>query len=143
VLQEAYGLEDAGDCAGAMVFNGGVAWRGSICGVISGAAIAVGGLAAQRVSDHRRAKRIARCIMDRWIETFQAAYGSLNCRDLIGQEIHTEEQHASFIASGVWRDTCMQQIEVAVQGLFSLRDMAVWTQVVSQIERDVMPGERA
>lgn len=134
VLQEAYELENAADCAGAMVFNGGVAWRGGVCGAISGAAMAVGRLAAQRVSDHRGAKWVARLLMDAWIDTFEATYGSVECRDLIGRDIHSEEEHTAFIESGVWRDTCTRQIEFAVRNLFSLRDMAVWSKAVEEIE---------
>ena len=134
VLQEAYGLKDASDCSGAMAFNGGIAWRGSVCGVITGAAIAVGRLAGQRAQSHREAKRVTRLIIDGWIDSFYAQFGSINCRDLIGQDIHSPEGHAAFIERGVWRDTCMGQIEFAVRTLQSLREPDVWARVMTEIE---------
>jgi C_GCAxxG_C_C family probable redox protein len=134
VLQEVFGLSNATDSSPAMVLNGGVAWRGGICGAISGAALAVGRLAEQRVTGHKDAKRIARCIVDRFIDEFQAARGSADCRDLIGQGIHTEEQHTQFIESGIWRDVCMRQIEFAIHRLFAFHDEQVWNQTVRAVE---------
>lgn len=133
VLQQAYGLPNADDCSAAMVFNGGVAWRGGVCGVIAGVSLAVGRLTAQRIADHRLAKRVGRLIIDRWIDRFEGAYGAVDCRDLIGQDIHSAEGHAAFIESGVWRDTCMRQIEFAVQELLGLRNTDVWARVVEEI----------
>lgn len=134
VLQEVFGLSNATDSSPAMVLNGGIAWRGGICGAISGAALAVGRLAEQRVAGHKDAKRVARCIMDRFIDEFQSAQGSVDCRDLIGQGIHAEEQHTQFIESGIWRDVCMRQIEFAIRRLFALHDEQVWNQTVRAIE---------
>jgi C_GCAxxG_C_C family probable redox protein len=136
VLQEVFGLPNATDSSPAMVLNGGVAWRGGICGAISGAAMAVGRLAEQRVVGHKNAKRTARCIIDRFIDEFQAVQGCVDCRDLIGQDIHTDEQHTDFIESGVWRDVCMRQIEFAIRELFLLHDEQVWSQTVHAVETD-------
>lgn len=134
VLQEVFDLPNATDSSPAMVLNGGVAWRGGICGAISGAAMAVGRLAEQRVVDHKNAKRIARRIMARYIDEFQATHGFVNCRDLIGRGIHTDEQHTEFIESGIWRDICMRQMEFAIQHLCSLRDEQVWKQTVREVD---------
>jgi C_GCAxxG_C_C family probable redox protein len=136
VLQEVFGLPNATDSSPAMVLNGGVAWRGGICGAISGAAMAVGRLAEQRVVGHKDAKQTARRIIDRFIDEFQAVQGCVDCRDLIGQDIHTDEQHTDFIESGVWRDVCMRQIEFAIRELFLLHDEQVWSQTVHAVETD-------
>ena len=50
-LQRAYGLPNADDSSSAMALNGGVAYSGGVCGAISGAAMAVGRLAEQRIGD--------------------------------------------------------------------------------------------
>jgi len=134
VLQEAFGLPDATDSSLAMVLNGGVAWWGGICGAISGAAMAVGRLAGQRVADHKEAKGIARRIMGRYMDEFKSAYGCVDCRCLLGQEIRTDEQHTEFIESEVWRDVCMRQIEFAVQKLLPLQDEQVWEQAVREAD---------
>ena len=49
VLKETYGLPDASDSAPAMALNGGLAYSGGPCGAVSGAALAIGQLAAQRI----------------------------------------------------------------------------------------------
>jgi len=133
VLQEAFGLPNATDASAAMVLNGGVAWRGGICGVVSGAAMAVGRLAEQRVTGHKNAKRVARQIIDRFIDAFEAVYGSADCRDLIGQSIHSDQDHTAFIESELWRDVCMRQIEFAVQKLCPLYNEQIWRETVRAI----------
>ena len=126
VLQEAFDLSNAPDSALAMALNGGVAWSGGVCGAITGAALAFGWLAGQRVADHKEAKRVARRIMARYTEEFCRQWGAVDCRTLIGQEIRTDEQHTAFIKSGLWQDVCMRQIEFAVRKLLPLRDEEVW-----------------
>jgi C_GCAxxG_C_C family probable redox protein len=114
VLKEAFGLADAADPAAALALNGGVAYSGGVCGAITGAALAVGLLAARGSADHASAKRVSREAIADLVEAFEAEFGSLNCRDLIGRDIRSPEAHAAFIASDVWRTTCMRQIEFAV-----------------------------
>jgi C_GCAxxG_C_C family probable redox protein len=120
VLQEAYGLENAGEVSAAMALNGGVAWSGGVCGALSGAALAVGRLAAQRLPDRRAAKQAAREIVARHLEAFRNMHGAVDCRDLIQQDIHTETLHAAFIESGLWRERCLSQIEFTIRRLFAL-----------------------
>jgi len=115
-----------------MALNGGVAYGGNICGAISGAAMAVGMLAHERIHDHKRAKRAARQMIMRYMDEFQQAYQSVNCIDLIELDIRDEEQHRQFIDSGVWRTACMGQIEFAVRKLTPLYDQAIWAQAVQE-----------
>jgi C_GCAxxG_C_C family probable redox protein len=116
-LKEAFRLPDAADSSAAMALNGGVAYSGGICGAISGSALAVGLLAGRRTANHARAKRTARQFVARLVSDFEAEFGSVDCRTLIGRDIRTPEGHAAFIESGVWRTVCMRQIEFAVERL--------------------------
>ncbi len=109
-----------------MALNGGLAYSGGPCGAISGAAMAVGLLAAQRIADHREAKTAARRITAGLMDEFGAAHGATDCRDLIGLDLGTESGHREFIASGIWRERCMAQIEFAVRHLAPLADVAAW-----------------
>ena len=122
VLQQTYGLPNAADSSPAMVLNGGVAWSGGPCGAITGAAMAVGRLAAQRIADHKEAKRVARSIIAQVMAEFRAEYGHTDCRDLVGLDISTEEGHAQFIEGQMWHTVCMRQIEFVVRRLVRLRD---------------------
>lgn len=130
VLQEAYGLPDAADSSPAMALNGGVAWRGGICGAISGAAMALGRLAARRIADHKEAKRAARCISASLMDDFSREVGKLDCRDLTGLDISTVEGHTIFIESKVWHGVCMAQIEFALRRLVPLQNERAWQEML-------------
>ena len=116
-LKEAFGLPDAADPSAAMALNGGVAWSGGICGALTGAALTVGGLVAARIPEHATAKGIAREVVAGLIDGFEAEFGAVDCRALLGREIRTPEAHAAFIESGTWRTACLRQIEFAVERL--------------------------
>jgi C_GCAxxG_C_C family probable redox protein len=133
VLKSAFGLPDSDDSSAAMALNGGVAHSGGTCSAISGAAMAVGMLAAGRIADHREAKRAARLITVRLMAEFEASYGWTACRDLIGMEISTEAGHRAFIEGGIWRDRCMRQIEFVVRRLLPLADESAWRQLMGEI----------
>ncbi len=132
-LQTIYELPESADSSAAMVLNGGVAYSGGICGAISGAAMAVGRLAEGRIADHQEAKRTARKIIQQVMVEFDAEFGSHNCSDLLEYDISTQEGHDQFIESGVWRDTCMKQLEFSVGRLAALADPATWDKVVSSL----------
>jgi C_GCAxxG_C_C family probable redox protein len=127
-LQTIFGLPNPGDSSAAMALNGGIAYSGGMCGAITGVAMALGRLAEMRIDDHQEAKRKARLITQELIADFEAEFSSSNCRNLIDYEISIPAEHDSFIASDVWRTTCMRQIEFAVESLASLADEQVWTE---------------
>jgi C_GCAxxG_C_C family probable redox protein len=122
VLKEAFGLPEVGDSSPAMALNGGIAYRGSVCGAITGAVLAVGMLAERRQPDHKLAKLSARQRVDRLIDHFEAMHGAVNCRELIGTDLRDENQHLQFIQSGLWRTRCMGQIETVIRYLNLLAD---------------------
>ena len=137
VLQEHYGLPHATESSAAMALNGGIAWSGSVCGAISGAALATGRLAGQRITDHKEAKRVSRTIIAQLMDDFRAEYGSLDCRDLIGLDISSQEGHDRFLESKMWHGACMSQIEFVLHRLVSLGDEQVWKET---LERMAMAG---
>lgn len=132
-LQRCYGRDDADRSGVAMALNGGVAYSGGVCGAISGAAMAVGRLAEDRIADHAEAKRTARRLIQSLIDAFESEFGGRNCSDLIDYEISIPAQHDAFIESGVWRDTCMRQIEFSVARLGVLADRTAWDEAVRDL----------
>jgi C_GCAxxG_C_C family probable redox protein len=122
VLQQAFGLPGATDSSPAMALNGGLAWSGGPCGALSGAALAVGRLAGQRIADHKEAKAAARSVIARLMAEFRAEFGHTECRDLVGLDISTAEGHAAFIESQVWHTVCMAQIAFVLGKLVALGD---------------------
>lgn len=143
VLRSAFGLPEGIDPSAAMAFNGGLAYSGGPCGAITGAAMALGLLASRRMDDHREAKRVARGITARLMEIFADAFGSTDCRDLIGLDLGTTEGHRAFIEGGAWRDRCMRQIEFVVGRLASLADEVAWDEELREIAEPPEPDRQA
>jgi len=133
-LKGVYGLEDPTDPAAAVALNGGLAYSGGPCGAVTGAALAVGLLAEQRIADHKRAKTIARELVHGAMEAFQAEHGAIDCRELIGYDLRAPGQHQAFIDSGLWRQACAGQIRTIVAHLAVLADTATWDREVARIE---------
>ena len=133
VLSKAFGLPDAEDSSPALALNGGVAWSGGICGAISGAAIAVGRLAATRIDDYEETKRVTRRIIMRHMEDFRREFGDVNCRSLIDMDISTDEGHAAFIEGKSWHTICMGQLEFTIGKLLELQHEQAWNDRLQQI----------
>lgn len=134
VLKAAYRLDDPMDTAAAIALNGGVAYSGGMCGALTGAALAVGMLAEQRIEDHAAAKRVARELVAGALDAFREEHGALDCRDLIGYDLRTPGGHEAFLESGAWRDGCMRQIEFVVERLSALAEPAAWARAMRELE---------
>lgn len=132
VLKEAFGLPDATDSSAAMALNGGIAYSGSTCGAVTGAALALGLLAAQRVPDHRDAKRTARELTAVTLDAFRAELGATTCRELTGLDLRSESGHRAFIDQGAWRVDCMRRIELVVERLAPLADRDAWQEATGR-----------
>lgn len=132
-LQTIFDLPDPADSSLAMAFNGGIAYSGGMCGAITGAAMALGKLASVRIGDHQKAKGTARRLTQDLIAAFETEFDSSKCRNLIDYEISIPAQHDAFIASNVWRTTCMRQIEFAIELLAPLADTKNWDKRVADL----------
>ena len=130
-LQSAFGIPNPGDSSSAMALNGGVAYSGGMCGALTGAALALGRLAEKRIGDHGQAKVVARGLTRNLIAAFEDRFSASNCRDLVDYELSIPSQHDALIESGIWRDTCMKQIEFSVERLVSLNDEGVWAEATA------------
>lgn len=126
VLKRVFELPDAGDSSAAMALNGGVAYAGGVCGAISGAALAVGQLAGERIADHHEAKTAAREVVMGLMDGFETEFGATTCRGLLGLDLRKPGEHDRFIESGIWRTNCMRQIEFAVEYLEGLDTTPGW-----------------
>lgn len=135
VLSKAFGLPDSEDSSPALALNGGVAWSGGICGAITGAAVAIGRLTAQRIDDYEETKRVARRIIMRHMDDFRREFGDVNCRTLIGMDISTDEGHTAFIEGKSWHTICMGQLEFTISRLLDLQHEQAWNDVLQQIAR--------
>jgi C_GCAxxG_C_C family probable redox protein len=133
-LKGMYGLADPADPAAAIALNGGIGYSGGPCGAITGAALAVGMLAEQRIDQHDRAKLVARELVHGTMEAFSEAHGTVSCKELIGYDLRAPGQHQAFVESGLWREACMSQIRTVVAHLAGLADRDTWDMAVQEIE---------
>lgn len=134
-LQEHFGLEDAGEGAAAMALNGGIAYSGGTCGAITGAAVALGRLAGDRIDDRGHAKRVARELTAGVVDAVQAEFGAIDCRTLIGLDLRAPGAHEAFIAAGAWRVDCLRRLELVVERLAPLAEPATWAAAVAAIDQ--------
>lgn len=133
-LKVRFELPEPDDSAPAMAFNGGIAWTGGPCGAITGAALAIGMLAARRIADHARAKRVARGLVAELMDAFVARHGSLACADLTGMDLRAPGAHQAFLDAGAWRTSCMAQIEFIVARAAPLAEANTWAAAVARVE---------
>ena len=124
-LQEHFDLPDAADSSPALALNGGIAYSGATCGALTGAALAVGRLAAARLPDHREAKSAARFLIQDVMAEFDERFGAVDCRTLTGYNLIAD--HDTFMEDGTWRTTCTPQIEFVIGRLSSLAEESNWT----------------
>jgi C_GCAxxG_C_C family probable redox protein len=117
VLKRLYGLPEAEDSSAAMVLNGGFAYRGGLCGALSGAALAVGQLAERSLADHAVAKRKSRQVILDLVAQFEHQFGSVDCSTLSGYDFSLPGEHDQFIEAGKWKKDCTDQILFVVERL--------------------------
>jgi C_GCAxxG_C_C family probable redox protein len=134
VLQAQFGFDDPTDGAAAMALNGGVAYSGGTCGAITGAAMALGRLAGQRIDDRALAKRAARGLTAGLLDHFQAAFGATDCRTLTGVDLRAPGGHDTFMAAGAWRVDCLRRLELVVERLAPLADREAWDASIMAID---------
>ncbi len=72
-------------------FGGGMGRTGRTCGAVSGALMVAGLAQASLQADIRVSKETAYVRGRQVLETFQSNFGSLNCCDLVGEDISTPE----------------------------------------------------
>ena len=70
----------------------------------------------------------------RLMDDFRVGYDHVNCRDLLGLNISSNEGHAAFIEGQVWHTVCMNQIEFSLRNLIILQDEQVWRETICQIK---------
>lgn len=79
--------------------------------------------------------------MIRIMGSFWRKYSSTNCGDVIDYDISVPREHERFIEGGVWRSTCMNQIEFVVNQLYRLADKEVWQKWVKVALSRLLSGQ--
>lgn len=123
-LQHHFELPNPDDASAAMALNGGIAYSGGTCGALTGAALALGRLAASRVGDHSAAKTTTRRLIQDLMVEFVREFGATDCRSLTGFDLAAA--HDAFLESGVWETRCMAQIRFVLDRIAPLSDPDRW-----------------
>jgi C_GCAxxG_C_C family probable redox protein len=103
----------------ATAFGGGIGRRGSLCGALTGAIMAIGlkhGTDGTALVEKEKAYEIALKFYDRFVKE----YGSPFCRELIGYDLTNPEELERLRKSNVREEKCSHFVENAVEMLIDL-----------------------
>jgi C_GCAxxG_C_C family probable redox protein len=111
-LKEELGLDTKLIPRIATPFGGGIARRGGLCGVASGALMAVGILAGR--DDPGAGTDPAFEAAGDFLDGFEKKFGSLTCRALTGYDLSDRGELKAFLKSGAKEKICAPMLEWAM-----------------------------
>lgn len=94
-------------------FGGGLAHLGQTCGAVSGAALLLG--LTIKGADEQQNKKAAYAVIKEFADRFEAAHGSINCRQLLGCDLGTPEGMNKFKETGMKHSQCQKYIATAAE----------------------------
>jgi len=119
-MQEYYGIRESELIPKiATAFGGGIGRRGSLCGALTGAIMAIGlkhGTNSVILEEKEKAYKLAR----EFYEQFVSACGSAFCRELIGYDLTNPEELERMRKSNVRDEKCSYFVKKAVEMLIGL-----------------------
>lgn len=110
------------DARPALALGGGIGHAGDVCGAVNGAAVAIGQLVADHEPDLQAAKLLARQLALAYYRDFEARFGAVDCRSLIGIDISTEEGFQQYMTGTLKPERCNALVIYAVQRLLPLAE---------------------
>jgi C_GCAxxG_C_C family probable redox protein len=120
-LQAALGLEGDDLWQAATGFGGGLARRQSICGALTGGAIACGlAIARKRGStrdDRGELRGEVYAAMQELAREFEARFGAIDCRTMTGFDFSAPDGHDRFAESGGRDRVCRPAVRFVVERL--------------------------
>ena len=123
-MQEYYGISENRLIPRiATAFGAGIGRRGSLCGALTGATIAIGlkhGTNTANLQEKEEAYDLALKLYDRFVET----QGSPFCRELIGYDLTNPEDREKLHKSNVREQKCSNYVKKAVEILITLEETA-------------------
>jgi C_GCAxxG_C_C family probable redox protein len=115
------GLDESTALKLASPFGGGIARRGQVCGAVSGALLALG---LARGNDQPAGKLATYQLSGEFLQRFEAAHGSLLCRDLLQCDISTPEGHQQAADRKLFATVCPALVRDATELLESFLNPA-------------------
>jgi C_GCAxxG_C_C family probable redox protein len=102
----------------ASCFGGGIGNTGAVCGAVVGAVMAIG-LKKERGDTMEDWLRIA-AVAHEYRRRFEAAMGTINCRELTGADLSTEEGLKQYMSSDTSQTVCFPAVGVAYRLVLDL-----------------------
>jgi C_GCAxxG_C_C family probable redox protein len=99
-------------------FGGGIGNTGAVCGAVVGAVMAIG-LKKERGDTMEDWLRIA-AVAQEFRRRFEAEMGTINCRELTGADLTTEEGLAQYMSSDTPQTVCFPAVGVAYRLVLDL-----------------------
>ncbi len=91
-------------------FGGGVGHKGSLCGALTGAVMAVGmKMGRTDPKDRRTLMKVYDMCQNIW-DQFEREFGNVNCFSIIGVHLDNEEERQKWLAAG-GREKCADLLE--------------------------------
>ena len=102
----------------ASCFGGGIGNTGAVCGAVVGAVMAIG-LKKERGDTMEEMLRTL-AVAQEFRRRFEAEMGTINCRELTGADLSTEEGIEQYMSSDTPQTVCFPAVGVAYQEVMDL-----------------------
>ena len=96
-------------------FGGGIAHRGDICGAVSGAFMAIGLKHGRTRAEDIPARERTYEAVSSFIQKFEAAFGSIICKELLGHDLSTENGQKRAEEKGLFETRCPKFVQHAAE----------------------------
>ena len=106
-----FGIEKDVNPAIANLFAGGIGNTGSVCGAVAGAVMAIGLVKGRGEGMEEGMANLA--LVQEFRRRYEAEMDSINCRDLTGLDLTTQEGQGALMTSEEVMGTCFTSVGVA------------------------------
>jgi C_GCAxxG_C_C family probable redox protein len=109
-FKEHLGIQDSALPQMASGFGGGIGHKGSLCGALTGAVMAIGmKMGRTDPKDRGTLQKVYRKCQSIW-DQFEKEFGNVNCYDIIKVNLDNEEERQKWLAAG-GREKCADLVE--------------------------------
>lgn len=112
---EQLGLDKTSALKIAGSFGGGMGHIGETCGAVTGAIMLIGLKHGKVQKDDNEARETSYRLDKEYAKRFKAINGSVNCTELLGYDISTEEGLISAREAGVFKTVCPKLVKDSAQ----------------------------
>jgi len=112
---DSVGFDESCAMNAARGFGGGIGRHGRTCGAVTGAVMVLGIHGANLAEDEKQAKSKAYELSQEFFRRFSERHGTLECRDLIGLDLSTEEGRKLNDEKKVTRTLCPNFVQTAAE----------------------------